>query len=373
MKKLPILLLLTVILTSCTLGRFVWYNFSDIKDYKIFPANAIAASEQPYVLPTKISSDEPITMLIGGKPIAFNTLLKKTKTVAFLVIYKDTIRYEHYDNGYIDNSVVTSFSMAKSVVSILVGCAIADGYIKSIEEPITNYIPELRPEMKAVKIKHLLQMTSGIKYSEQYYSPFSDAAQQYYGRNLMRSIRKTRLKRTPGTKREYVSGNSQLLGLVVTRALKNKSLSAYMQEKLWQPLGTEFPATWSTDSKKNTLEKSFCCLNGRARDFAKLGLLYLHKGNWQGKQLVPEPWVKAAEGIDTTEGAKWWYQYNWWKVGLEGAYEADGHLGQYIYIDPKNDLVVVRFGKKEGLRSWDAVFLGLSRTIKEAGHRTEPK
>jgi CubicO group peptidase (beta-lactamase class C family) len=361
MRRFSILLLIIVTLSSCTVGRFIWYNFSDITDYKIFPSNQINKSSTPYTIPAKLTTF-PVQLTIKGKTDPIEVLLKKSSTVGFMVIVNDTIRYQYFDNGYTDSSIVTSFSVSKSLVSMLVGCAIADGYIKSIEEPITDYIPELRSEMKAVKIKHLLQMTSGIKYSESYYSPFSDAAVQYYGTNLLKSVKKLRLKTTPGTRFEYISGNSQLLGMVVARAIKTKTLSQYLDERIWQPLGMEFPATWSTDSKKIKQEKAFCCLNARATDFAKIGLLYMHKGNWQGKQIVPAAWVNAAEGIDTTEGAKWWYQYNWWKVGKEGAYAADGHLGQYIYVDPKHKIVMVRFGKKSGGVDWRTLFHAFSVT-----------
>ncbi len=362
MRKLPILLLILLTLSSCTVGRFIWYNFSNITDYKIFPSNKVNKSNQPYTIPAKLTTF-PITATVNNKETSFEYFLKKSKTVGFMIIVNDTIRYQHFDNGYTDTSIVTSFSVGKSVVSMLVGCAIADGYIKSIEEPITDYIPELRSEMKAVKIKHLLQMTSGIKYSESYYSPFSDAAVQYYGTNLLKSVKKLRLKTTPGTTFKYISGNSQLLGMVVARALKTKTLSQYLDERIWQPLGMEFPATWSTDSKKRNQEKAFCCLNARAADFAKLGLLYLHKGNWQGKQIVPAAWVNAAESIDTTEGGDPDYQYNWWKVGKKGAYQANGHLGQYIYVDPINKVVIVRFGKKGAGVNWSSLFYSISHQV----------
>jgi CubicO group peptidase (beta-lactamase class C family) len=362
MRKLPILLLILLTLSSCTVGRFIWYNFSNITDYKIFPSNKIIKSSQPYTIPAKLTAS-PLEVTYKNKKETMESFLKKTNTVGFMVIVNDTIRYQHFDNGYTDTSIVTSFSVGKSVVSMLVGCAIADGYIKSIEEPITDYIPELRSEMKAVKIKHLLQMTSGIKYSESYYSPFSDAAVQYYGTNLLKSVKKLRLITTPGTKFKYISGNSQLLGMVVARALKTKTLSQYLDERIWQPLGMEFPATWSTDSKKRNQEKAFCCLNARAADFAKIGLLYMHKGNWQGKQIVPAAWVESAGSTDTTEGAQWWYQYNWWKVGKNGAYMADGHLGQYIFVDPKAKLVIVRFGKSNGRANWTSLFYSMANQI----------
>jgi len=361
MRQLFFVLLLSL-LSSCTIGRFVWYNFADITDYKIFSSNEIPKSSKPISYPVKISSAASSSEItINGKTQTFNEFLHYSRTVAFVIIHKDTIKFEHYDYKYNDSSIVTSFSVAKSVTSILIGGAIADGLIKSIDEPITNYIPEMREEMKAVKIKHLLQMTSGIRYNESYYSPFSEAAEYYYGPNLRKAIPKLKLGVKPGTVFHYISGNSQVLGLVLERALKGKTVSAYLQEKIWNPMGMEFPATWSTDNKKSKLEKTFCCLNARAKDFAKIGTLYLHNGLYNGQQLVPKQWVAASNGKDTTEGAKLYYQYNWWRGYRKDTYLANGHLGQYIYIDPKNELVVVRFGNDRRSVNWYSVFAGISK------------
>src|SRR5690606_33967965 len=134
-------------------------------------------------------------------------------------------------------------------------------------------------------------------------------ATYYYGRNLRKAIPKLELSGRPGETFAYKSGNSQLLGLILERVLKGKTISAYAQDKLWTPLGMEFPASWSLDRKNDGLEKTFCCLNARARDYAKIGRLYLHGGNWEGKQLVPESWVKTSTAMDTTAGSPWYYQY----------------------------------------------------------------
>lgn len=231
------------------------------------------------------------------------------KTVAFLIIQHDTILYEKYFNDYEVSSVVASFSMAKSVTSMLIGCAIEDGLIESVNEPITNYLPELKKNgLERVTIEHLLQMTSGIKFNESYINPLGHAATSYYGSNLRKAVGKLKLKNEPGKAFNYVSGDTQLLGMVLERALKGKTISAYLEEKLWLPMHMEFDASWSTDREKNGVEKTFCCLNARARDFAKLGRLYLNKGNWDGQQLVPRAWVEQSTKLDDSNGA-WYYQY----------------------------------------------------------------
>lgn len=359
-RKLSLAISLTIllVLSSCQVGRYVIYNFADINDHKKFPARELAADSVHYqfhrttngVIPRKIN-DGP-----------FDGYLEDHKTVAFLIIRNDTIHYEKYFSGYDDKSIVPSFSMAKSVTSILIGCAIDDGLIKSVDEPITNYIPELKQNgFDKVTIKHVLQMTSGIRFNESYVNPFGDAARFYYGRNLRKAISKMKLKDEPGKKFDYTSGNTQLLGLILERALKNKSVTQYLQDKLWTPLGMEFDGSWSLDKKKNGLEKTFCCLNARARDFAKIGRLYLHKGNWNGKQIVSEKWVEESTRQDTTEGSVNYYQYQWWLPSPDGDFIAEGILGQFVYVNPMKDLIIVRLGKKDGDADWWTVFKSLAK------------
>jgi CubicO group peptidase (beta-lactamase class C family) len=281
--------------------------------------------------------------------------------VAFLVIRHDTIQYEKYFKGYDQESIVPSFSMAKSITSILIGCAIDEGLIQSVNEPITDYIPELKKNgFDKVKIKHLLQMTSGLKFNESYINPFGDAASFYYGTNLRKLISKMKLKNEPGTKFDYVSGNTQLLGLVLERAIKNKTITQYLQEKLWTPLGMEYDASWSIDRKNNGLEKTFCCLNARARDFAKIGRLYKNKGRVNGKQIVSAAWIEASTKPEKQEGSVDYYQYQWWIPTPNEDFMAEGILGQFIYVNPAKDLIIVRLGKSEGKAHWWRIFTSLA-------------
>ena len=321
-----------LLMNSCQLSRYIVYNFADIKDYKIFPSRSLMndsvqfkfyTTDKP-VFPKKINKQfDPQP----NKEEAFDSYLEKNKTVAFLIIKNDTIQYEKYFRGYDQTNIVPSFSMAKSVTSILIGCAIDDGLIKSVEEPVTNYIPELKKNgFDKVTLKHLLQMTSGIAFNESYVNPFGDAASFYYGTNLRKQIKTIKLQDEPGKQFEYVSGNTQLLGLILERSLKNKTITQYLQEKIWKPLGMEYDASWSTDRKINGLEKTFCCINARARDFAKLGRLYLNKGNWNGKQIVSQKWVEESTKVDTKESV-WFYQYQWWLPSKEGDFMAKGILG----------------------------------------------
>ncbi|RZK78237.1 MAG: class C beta-lactamase-related serine hydrolase [Pedobacter sp.] len=350
-----------VAIQSCKIGRFVVYNFADIKDHQKFPFHSIKEGAQKYHFPQSKKGLAPKTIEVGGKEIPFDRYLERHKSVAFLIIKNDSIQYEQYFNEYDEASIVPSFSMAKSVTSILIGCAIDDKLIGSVQDPVSKYIPELSKNgFDKVSIEHLLQMTSGLDFNEGYVNPFSEVATFYYGTNLRKAVSGLTLKTTPGTKFEYVSGNPQVLGLVLERALKGKTISAYLQEKIWQPLGMEYSATWSTDKRNDGLEKTFCCLNARARDFAKIGRLYLNNGKWNGKQLVSESWVKQSTKVDTSNGSAWYYQYQWWLPTKNGDYMAQGILGQYVYVNPAKNLVIVRLGSSTDKVKWSDLFVDIA-------------
>ena len=347
-----------VLLVSCQLGRFVFYNFADINDHKKFRSRTAHNDSLSFSFYT--THDGKFPKEINNTP--FEKYLESNNTVAFLIIKNDTIQFEKYFRGYKKESIVPSFSMAKSVTSILVGCAIDEGLIKSVEEPVTNYIPELKKNgFHKVTIKHLLQMTSGIKFNESYVNPFGEAASFYYGLNLRKQIGKMKIKNEPGKQFDYVSGNTQLLGLVLERSLMGKTITQYLEEKLWVPLGMEYDASWSIDRKKNGIEKTFCCLNARARDFAKIGRLYKNKGNWNGKQIVSQKWVDQSTKPDTSAGSVSYYQYQWWLPTPNGDFMAQGILGQFVYVNPSKNLIIVRLGKNEGRANWWSVLTSLAK------------
>ncbi len=353
------LLFISLLISSCKVGRFVIYNFADINDYKKFQSRGVQNDSVQFNFLSTDKNDSFKKMKINDKP--FDQYLEDHKTVAFIVIKNDTIQYEKYFKGYQKESIVPSFSMAKSVLSILIGCAIDEGLIKSVEEPITNYIPELKKRgFEKVTIKNLLQMTSGLKFNESYFNPFGEAASIYYGRNLRKQIGKFKLRNEPGKAFDYVSGNTQLLGLILERSLKGKTITQYLENKLWKPLEMEFEASWSIDKKKNGLEKTFCCLNARARDFAKIGRLYKNGGEWNGKQVVSKKWVEESTKLDTADGSANFYQYQWWLPNPGVDFMAHGILGQYVYVNPSKDLIIVRLGKSEGKGGWKSIFTKLA-------------
>lgn len=360
-RFLLVILSCALFASSCKVSRFIVYNFADINDHKKFPSRPLNPGEDTFYFTEATGAWSPEPVVVDEVAVPFDQYLEQNHTVAFLIIRNDSILYERYFDGYEQASVVPSFSMAKSVTSILIGSALDEGLIQSTEEPITRYIPELKGEgFDAITIKHLLQMTSGVKFNESYYNPFGDAATFYYGTNLRRAIRGMKIEAEPGKRFKYSSGDTQLLGLVLERALKNKTITQYLEETLWQPLGMQYPASWSIDRKKDGLEKTFCCINAPAIDYAKIGRLYLHKGNWNGEQIISQDWVEESTKIDSTDGSAWIYQHQWWLPSRNGDFLADGHLGQYIYVNPNSNMVIVRLGRKPGDVSWRRVFRKLA-------------
>lgn len=354
--------ILLVALASCTAGRMLIYNFADIKDYKKFQNRPIQAPSDTWTFSYGDSLKPPKTITANGESMPWRDFLEEYKSVAFLLIRNDTILIEDYLNGYDEESIVTSFSVAKSVVSILYGIAIEEGIIGGVSDPVTKYIPELKEAgFDKVTIEHLLQMTSGLKFNESYANPFGEAANYYYGGNLEKLVTNAKLENEPGETFNYVSGDTQILTLILSRALGEKTVTAYFEEKVWKPLGMEYDASWSLD-KKDGLEKGFCCLNMRARDFAKIGRLYLNKGNWNGKQIVPADWVAQSTKVDSSNGSADYYQYQWWLFPEKNEFYANGILGQYIFVSPDRNIVAVRLGQKTAGVGWSGFISKLSES-----------
>ena len=325
------------------LFKAVYYNFAGIDDYKIFSNNTIAAGKpQPWPVSTsynKVSS-----------PDTLNDLLAELKTVAVLVIRNDSLLYEKYWDGYSDSSFSNSFSVAKSITSLLIGIAIKEGKIKSVDEPVGDYLPEFKEGLAAkLSIKDLLTMSSGSNWDESYSNPLSVTTESYYGADLYKTATGVKIVKEPGTYHTYKSGDTELLGLIVEKAT-GRSLSDYASEKLWQPLGAEHPAKWSMD-KDGGNEKAFCCFNTNASDFARLGQLMLDSGRWKGNAIIDSAYYRqsiTACNIPDEEGlACNYYGYQWWiRPAYHGVFFARGILGQYIIVIPSKKIVLVRLGHK---------------------------
>ncbi len=361
------LVLIIISILPKHIGRYFYWNLADLNDFKKFPSLPIErgnSSFKFYESNDNFNFNIPAKYNPNKKWNSFDQFLEKKKAVAFLVIRNDSLIYENYFSGYDNTSIIPSFSASKSFVSALVGIAIDEGSISSSDQPITSFLKELKnPGFNKITIEHLLNMRSGIKFEEEYYSPFADMAKYYYGTHLEKYITKLSVEEPPDIHYNYISVNTLLLSLIVERATKTK-LNLYCQQKLWKPLEMEFDASWSIDSEKNQTIKSFCCINARARDFAKFGRLYLNNGNWNGTQIVPEEWVKTSRSIlnDSKDSQGYPYTYQW-RVLENGCFFAKGVLGQYLFINPNKNLVFVRMGKNYADVDWADLFIELSKQL----------
>ena len=364
------------------ISRIIAWREADFHDFEKFPSRAVHAGseafsfkpvpEKPpgYLRTVTYRRDAPdpstpresmATTLdsVGGEEVTkpLEKFLADTDTTAFLVIRDDTLLYEKYFNGYDRRSTQTSFSVAKSFVSALVGIAIEEGYIGSVDDPITKYIPELKePGMDKITIRHLLTMSSGLKYSGEGGGGglFSDDAKTYYDPNLRELALTVEPEVEPATRWEYNNYHPLLLGMILERAT-DRSVATYLSQKIWQPIGMEADGSWSLDSTQSGFEKMESGINARAIDFAKFGRLYLNGGKWNGKQVVPASWVLESTRLDTATDPADFYQYFWWVdvVRAErGRFLARGNLGQFIYVVPDKDLVIVRMGESFGYNRW---------------------
>jgi len=343
--------------------RVIRYNFADITDYAIFPNRPLQPSAQPFRFHQTKKPRYAQTFTDSlGETYNLDDHLHESDTVALLIVHNDTVQYERYLDGYEAASTVASFSMAKSIFSLLFGIAVDRGIIPSIEDPVTRYVPELAAHgFESVSLRHLLQMTSGLRFNENPLNPLGQAASFYYGTSLRQQMTKLRLEHPPGTRFHYASGSTQLLGLVLERALNGPTLTDFLQKTVWTPLQMEYPASWTVDWSKPPLEKTFCCLNGSAQDFAKIGRLYARDGDWEGTQIISKEWIAESTHVDTTGGSIARYQYQWWlPFSKEDALLAQGLSGQYVYVDRARDVVIVRLGHAFGTVHWQDIFQQLS-------------
>ena len=341
------------------------YNFVDIDDNVLFFNREVKAGEGTE---WPLSADYNKAAL----PSELKTELEKWKSVAWLVIRNDSILYEQYWEEYSNNSISNSFSMAKSIVGVLTGIAIDEGEIKNIDQPVADFLPEFKEgRKKNITIRNLLTMSSGLDWDEAYANPLSVTTEAYYGTDLYRIAVNQNAVNEPGKHFIYQSGNTQLLALVLEQAT-GMSLSDYASERLWKPLHAMKDALWSLD-KKDGREKAYCCFYSNARDFARIGALYLHNGNMFGRQIVSPSYVKQsttpASILD--EGRKnEIYGYHWWLLEEESEkiFYMRGILGQYVVVIPGQNIVFVRLGHQRGDKNADGIPADLPVYIKGALH-----
>ncbi|MEM7659358.1 MAG: serine hydrolase [Bacteroidota bacterium] len=315
----------------------------------------VTASAQPFVFPKGDAIELPTSFDFEGRTFSGQEFWDSSYTNGLVVIQSDHLVFERYDGGREASGQHISWSVAKSVVSALFGIAMEEGKIKSLDEPVEVYVPELIGSgYEGVTIKDVLQMSTGVKFNEDYGDLSSDinrwgrtfawgASQDEFATTLVN-------EREPGTYHHYVSINTHVLGMILVRAT-GQTLAEYLQEKLWHPIGAEYMAYWLADDAG--MEMALGGLNACLRDYAKVGQLFLHEGKWQGEQLVPAEWVRASTTPDAphvTPGmrdnsahAPYGYGYQWWiPIGNEGEYMAQGVYNQYIYINPTTGTVIAK-------------------------------
>ena len=352
-KHIIIIITIVVVFSSCA----VIYNIPNISDYKIFPYRIIKNSpESIFHFPKDNTSHNLGKVILTNdhtllpNVVTLDKYIEGSKTAAFIIIKNDTLIYEKYNKKYQENSIFNTFSVTKIFITTLIGIAIDEGLIKSVDQAITEYIPELLEVngFSEITIRHLLIHTSGIKFSDSRFNPFSDNARYYYGHNLRELVLKAQIDGNPGVKTHYSSVNVQLLALILERA-SGITISSYLQEKIWQRIGMQYEATWSLDNKRNkSIEKGFSCLNCTAIDLAKVGRLYLKNGVWDNQQILSKSFIYEATKRDTTDGSCWNFQYNF-RLGPKeyDSYYSRGLYGQLIYIYPKKNIIIVRTGEAD--------------------------
>ena len=339
--------------TRCRVGALSRYD-------TLFPARTITAPKQS--IPLARAASEPVIRYgFAGLELTLDDYLNRQPVTGLLIAKDNTILVERYQYGRTDTDRLTSFSMAKSVVSMLIGIALKEGAIGSVDDLAETYVPGLKDtEYGRTPIKALLLMASGVAFSEDYASPSSDinklarltledpadslaAVKQFNTRHS-----------TPGARFSYSSAETVVLGLVLAAATK-RTVSDYAAEKLWQPLGAEADATWIIDATGQ--EVTFAYLNAVLRDWARLGLMLANSGNWQGKTVVPADWLtaSAADALPTDSPlAKYGYQI--WYSADTRRFSLRGLRGQYVLVDPDLKLVLVQTALSGGLPEFVELF-----------------
>ncbi len=271
-----------------------------------------------------------------------DSLNVELETAAFLIIKNDSIWFERYYNGYDTLSRTNSFSMAKSIVTALMFKAIQDGFLENTEQAVADFYPQFDARLS---IGDLSSMASGLNWDENYYNPFASTARAYFDDDLREQVLDLEVVDDPGKEFKYLSGNTQLLGMVIEKAT-GKTLSEYLSESFWQPMGMNDDALWQVDSRESGMEKAYCCISSNARNFAKFGKLFINDGRWNDRQMLDSAYIAMASRPRFHETP--YYGYGFWLSHHrdKNIFYMRGVLGQYVIMIPEDDLVIVRLGRK---------------------------
>lgn len=355
----------------------VWRD-SDAFDWQKFPSRPLVPAAAAHRLAVALDPAISRTLADVAGTTDWEAFLAKNHTQAFVVIRGGTIAYEGYFNGTQRDSIVTSFSVAKSFASALVGVAIDEGRIANIDDPMTRYLPELAARdsrFREITVRHLLLMASGLDYQAFRFFLLNgdDPLTTYYPDQRKISLQNTHIIESPGRHFRYNKYHPQLLGMILERSTGIR-VTRYLQEKVWTPLGMAYGGSWSTDSRASDFEKMETGVNARAVDFARFGLLFLRGGEWGGQRIISRAWVEQSTGpwfppnqagyypeAFSTWPGRAYYGFMWWGFARPNGthdFAAQGDKGQFIYVSPSHDLVIARFGTEYGLsaRAWMQLF-----------------
>lgn len=327
--------------------NYLSWGKHSIFDFRTHPTRVVENGDAPQPWPL----DSAYNQL--QIPDSLLAQIDSNNTHAFLVIQNGKLLYERYWDDYKKDSISGSFSAAKSIISMLIGIGVGEGKIKSVDEPVGNYVPHFKEgDLAKVRIKDLLTMSSGSNYKESDQSYLGLSAKMYYADDLEYVVDLMEPKEAPGLSWEYRSGDTQVLGFVVEKAF-GKNISTLVSEYFMKPMGAERDALWLLDGERKH-EKAFCCFNGIARDYARFGELMLSNGKWKEKQIVPELYMKEALSPatylkDPTENDKAvdYYGYQFWILNYKGMAipSMNGLFGQYVFAIKEKNAIVVRLGE----------------------------
>jgi CubicO group peptidase (beta-lactamase class C family) len=334
---------------------------ADITDYKYFDNIDIPKSKNPQSWPfhkdfnTVKSTDK------------LNATHDRLGTIAYLIIKNDSLWYEKYYDGYNEKSYSNSFSIAKSIVTGILGKAIDEGYIKDLDQKVGDFIPEYKNGLAAkLTVGDLSSMSSGMKWTEDYKNIFGVTARAYVGTGLEELIMSRPIIREPGKSFKYLSGDTQLLAMTIEKAT-GKKISSLAYDWFWNPIGAENNALWQVDNLKTNTEKAYCCFNSNARDFAKFGKLFKDYGYWNGEKLLDSIFVKKVTTKRFNESPH--YGYGFWLGDYKGMeyFSMRGHLGQYVIVFPKENIMIVRLGKRNDKKTEANIYPDDQLTFIEEG------
>lgn len=361
-----------LLFSGCTTLKILFLNVPTVNDLRYFHHKEIAATSpmdpfipgKNYNLPGLsqwvVSSDD-----YKNKGIEY--FLKKTKTKTFIIVRNDTILYENYFHGHSKTKPEIIFSISKSFVTSLVPIAIKEGFIKSIDEKVSDFIPEFKNYGKGkITLRDALNMTTGLEDDD--YRKIPKTARLYYTNSLGNLIKNAKMNPDSTSSFIYKSIDTQILGMCIEKAT-GKDITEYLKEKIWTPLHMEYNAYFTLD-RKNGEARMYGGLAACGRDLLKLARLYLNRGEWDGKQIIPQAWVDSINTKKIKNKGWWGYTCGWWLDTFLDSdflnttdYYAAGFKGQCLYVNPENKIIILRLGKSKGGIEWESSISHLAKII----------